>query len=175
MLLNKIIIIVILVFGGFKLNAQPSPKKNTSQIHISFKDCKKNELFFISNDSIHFYSENKKYKLDFELINQNSENKNIVKVFSNKHNLLNNIYQFEFNERVFFLKHNYLISYNNNPILKSVFKIRFTTKRGKEMIILIDFTDLKEEIIIKELLISFKKGIFKITDPENPILIKVKD
>lgn len=174
MRLNKIIIIVLLVLGGLKINAQPSAKKSTSQINISFKDCKKNELSFTSNDSIHFFSKNKKYKLDFEVINQNSENKNITIVVSNKYSLLNNTYQFEYNKKDFLLRHNYFISYNNKPMLKSVFKINFM-KKNKKMIVLIDFTDLKEEIKIKNLLISFKKGIFKIKDPDNPKLIKVTD
>lgn len=174
MRLNKIIIIVILIFGAFNINAQPSPKKNTSQINISFGDCKKNELSFISNDSIHFFSKNKKYKLGFELLNENSKNENIITVISNKYNLSNNIYQFEFNKKTFVLKHNYFISYNNNPILKSVFKIHFT-KGNKEMIVLIDFTDLKGDLELKELLIRFKKGVFKITNPENPKLIEITD
>jgi len=174
MQLNKIIVILILIFGSIKLNAQPSPKKNTSQISISFNDCKKNQLSFISNDSIHFFSKNKKYKLKFDLINQISKDKNIINVISNKYNFSNNFYCFDFNKNTFLLKYNYLISYNNNPIRKSVFKIHFT-KGEKKMTVLINFTGLKEEIKIKALNIFFKKGIFKITDPNNPELIKVID
>ncbi len=172
MRLNKIIAVILVVFGGFTLNAQPSPKKSTSQFSISFNDCKKNELSFISNDSIHFFSENKKYTLDFELINQNSENTTTISVVSNKYDLSSNVYQFEHKDQAFLLKHNYYISYNNKPILASVFKINFR-KGDKKMSVLIDFTELKEEININKVHIPFKKGMFTITDPDNPKLIKI--
>ncbi|WP_025744147.1 hypothetical protein [Aquimarina pacifica] len=174
MQLNNIIVIAVLMFGIFKLNAQPSPKKKISQINISFGDCNKNKLTFISNDSIHFFSENKKYKLNFDIINNNSKSKDTLTVISNKYNLSNNIYDFGFDQKTFFLKHNYYTSYNNKPIIKSVFKIYFS-KGTKEMIILIDFTHITQNIKSKKIFIPFKKGNFKVTDPENPELMPIID
>ncbi|MCG8893141.1 hypothetical protein G1K97_10385 [Tenacibaculum finnmarkense] len=167
-------IFIFLIFGLFKLNAQPSAQRKISELNISFGTCRNNKIFFEQNDSISFVSKNKKYKLHFELINQNSNNKEIISVISNKYNLSNNLYKFDYIKGAFSLNHNFVTYYNRTPILKSIFKIKLT-KEKKEMIVLIDFTNYRKNIELRELFIKFKKGKFKITNPDSLKFVKVTE
>ncbi|MFV0531013.1 MAG: hypothetical protein ACK5MD_06205 [Flavobacteriales bacterium] len=174
-LLNFHPFLILIYFVVHNLNAQPSPKRHYYELNLSFLNCKNELLTFKTKDSINFFSNDDKFLVSFELIDKLSAEKKRKPINSSKAiNSNNNLYQLLFNGNSFLLNHNFITFYNNNPIQKSIIKIKFS-KRKKEMIIYLDYSDIEKDINSTGLEINFKKGIYKISNGQRLKIIQNKN
>ncbi len=170
MFLNKIFTIILL-YGGVLSYAQPSPQKLICELELTFGDTNEDRLSFYTEDSIHCFSTNKKYELELYLIKDTSKGKDTIPLITNRYSLSNNIYDLRLEEDVIKLKYIFFASYNNLPMLESTLIMLYRKKR-EEMNVLIDFTDSREDLKLKKLFISFKKGSYSVTNPKTLEIIK---
>jgi len=175
MQLNKILILLILLLSVIQFNtlAQPDANRYIYQMGLVFNKCERDEIAFHSKDSVYFVSENRKYRLHFELINQTSKPYDTLLLKVDKSDIDNAVYEIKSYTNIFSIKQNHLTTIEGNVMFKSFLKISLS-KRNRKMIIYVDFTTLQRNVELKNLHIYFKQGTYEINNPENPKLIPIK-
>ncbi|WP_103068503.1 hypothetical protein [Aquimarina sediminis] len=157
----KIVKLLLILFSPLSLIGQPTGEENYTKVKLIFSNCSKDTLFFKKLSSDKFVSKKGDYQLSFKTVS--IEDNEVVDITENTWFLKDHLFIVKYVSSLD------LVPKDNIPDKKWNLKIKMYKKK-KEMTVTLKL--YQEENII--LSIPFKKGNYEVTDPENPILIKVK-
>lgn len=160
--MKLILTIAIILFTCVTVFGQPTAEENFTKVNLVFLNCHMDTLRFTRVDSETFVSKNKEYEIAFLVYNLEDQKGADV---------TDNVWLTK--DAHFIAKYSSsldLIPKDN--VLDRMQDLVIRMQKGKEEMVVYFKLYRAAEIAMP---IMFKKGTYKVEDPENPVLVKISD